>query len=101
MSEEGMPPETPASEGGPTEECVARLDRSLSKAFLLVMGSRTPAERRVLLLQKVFGYDRTEVASRVGESEADCSRMVRRAKRSVVTRRARFEDASERKEDPW
>jgi RNA polymerase sigma-70 factor (ECF subfamily) len=83
------------------EEYVARLDSSLSTAFLLVMGSLTPAERMVLLLQKVFGYGHTEVASLVGESETNCFRLFRRAKRSAVARRPRFENASDRKEDPW
>jgi RNA polymerase sigma-70 factor (ECF subfamily) len=100
MSEEGMLPESSAGEGGSMEEYVARLDSSLSTAFLLVMESLTPAERTVLLLQKVFGYDRTEVAFLVGESEADCSRIAGRAKRSAVARRPRFENASGRKEDP-
>ena len=98
MSEEGMPPESPADEGGSTEEYVVRLDRSLSTAFLSVMESLTPVERTILLLQEVFGYDRTEVAFLVGESEADCSRKAERAKRSVVARRPRFEDPSEREE---
>jgi hypothetical protein len=101
MSEEGMLPESPAGEGGSMEEYLARVDSSLSTAFLLVMESLTPAERTVLLLQKVFGHDRTEVPSLVGESEADCSRIARRAKMSVVARRPRFENASGRKEDPW
>lgn len=100
MSEEGMPPESPADEGGSVEEYVVRLDSSLSTAFLSVMESLTPAERTVLLLRKVFGFDLTEVASLVGESEADCSRIAGRAKRSAVARRPRFEYPSEREEVP-
>lgn len=82
------------------EEHVARLDSSLSAAFLSVMESLTPAERTVFLLRKVFAFDHTEVAFFVGESETTCSRLVRRAKRSVVARRPRFENWSERKEEP-
>lgn len=93
-------PEHPAGEREPVEEYVDRLDSSLSTAFLSVVKSLTPTERPVLFLRKVFGYGLTEVASFVGESEANCSRIAGRAKRSVVAWRPRFESAFERKEDP-
>jgi DNA-directed RNA polymerase specialized sigma24 family protein len=100
MSEEGMPPASSAGEDGSMEGHVPRLESSLSAAFLSVMESLTPAERTVFLLQKASGFDHTKVAFFVGESEASCSRLVRRAKRSVVARRPRFENWSERKEEP-
>ena len=100
MNEEGMPPIAPAVEDESTEHAT-RLEGSLSTAFLSVIDSLTFAERTALLVQQVFGYDLTEVASLVGESEADCCRIAGRAKRSVVARRPLFENSSGRKEHPW
>lgn len=101
MSEKGMRPEFPLGEDGSMGEHVARPDSTLLTPFLSVIESPTPAERTVLLLQEALGCDRTEVASLVGGSEADCSRIAGRAKRSVVARRPRFENASGRDKDPW
>jgi hypothetical protein len=71
------------TEEGSLEEYVARLDSSLSTAFLL---------------REVFGYDHAEVASLVGESA--CHQVVRRAKWFVAARRPRFESSSEWKDQP-
>jgi hypothetical protein len=60
------------TEEGSLEEYVARLDSSLSTAFLL---------------REVFGHDHAEVTSLVGESEAARHQVVRRAKWFVAARR--------------
>jgi RNA polymerase sigma-70 factor (ECF subfamily) len=63
---------------------------SLSLAFLVLLESLSPKERAVFLLHDVFGYDFASVAEIVGESNANCRQLAKRARARVVERRPRF-----------
>jgi len=69
------------------------MDGSLSMAFLMLLERLTPAERAVFLLREVFDYDYAEVAGALGQSEANCRQILRRAKQHIAEERPRF-DAS-------
>ncbi len=62
-------------------------------AFLMLLERLTPAERAVLLLREVFDYDYAEVSRVLGQSEANCRQILRRAKQHIADQRPRF-DAS-------
>jgi RNA polymerase sigma-70 factor (ECF subfamily) len=81
---------TAAASGEPR---LAGIDGSLSMAFLMLLERLTPAERAVLLLREVFDYDYAEVARMLGQSEANCRQILRRAKQHITDQRPRF-DAS-------
>ena len=70
-------------------EVVADAD-SLSTAFLLLLETLSPKERAVFLLHDVFAYDFAAIAAVVGESEAYCRQIARRARNHVQSRRPRF-----------
>jgi len=71
-------------------ETVADFD-SLSLAFLVVLESLSPKERAVFLLHDVFGYDFASIGEIVGESDAYCRQLAKRARAHVAERRPRFE----------
>jgi RNA polymerase sigma-70 factor (ECF subfamily) len=64
---------------------------SLSLAFLVLLESLAPKERAVFLLHDVFAYDFRSVAEILGESEANCRQMAKRARARMAERRPRFE----------
>ncbi|MFT4041481.1 MAG: RNA polymerase sigma-70 factor [Thermomicrobiales bacterium] len=64
---------------------------SLSTAFLVLLESLSPKERAVFLLHDVFAYDFASIAGIVGESEAYCRQLARRARAHVAARRPRFD----------
>jgi RNA polymerase sigma-70 factor, ECF subfamily len=64
---------------------------SLSMAFLLLLERLTPLERAVFLLREVFDYEYAEVARMLGQSEANCRQILRRAKQHVTEERPRFD----------
>ncbi|HYO30112.1 MAG TPA: RNA polymerase sigma-70 factor [Thermomicrobiales bacterium] len=70
-------------------EVVADTD-SLSTAFLLLLETLSPKERAVFLLHDVFAYEFSAIAGIVGESEAYCRQIARRARAHVEARRPRF-----------
>jgi RNA polymerase sigma-70 factor, ECF subfamily len=70
---------------------ISRIDGSLSMAFLMLLERLTPMERAVFLLREVFDYDYVEVAEMLGQSEANCRQILRRAKQHVTEDRPRFD----------
>jgi RNA polymerase sigma-70 factor (ECF subfamily) len=68
----------------------AQLADSLTNAFLLILETLSPVERAVFLLREVFGYDYDEVGRMVGKSEANCRKMISRAREHLAARRPRF-----------
>ena len=70
-----------------------KVDESLSMAFLLLLERLTPMERAVFLLREVFEYDYEEISRVLGQSEANCRQILRRARQHVGDMRRRF-DAS-------
>jgi RNA polymerase sigma-70 factor (ECF subfamily) len=74
-----------------------RIDESLSMAFLVLLERLTPVERAVYLLREVFEYEYSEIAGVLGQSEANCRQILRRARQHVSAMRPRFK-ASPRKQ---
>src|SRR5215213_8261535 len=70
-------------------ETVADFD-SLSIAFLVLLESLSAKERAVFLLHDVFGYDFASIGDIVGESDAYCRQLAKRARTHMVERRPRF-----------
>jgi RNA polymerase sigma-70 factor (ECF subfamily) len=70
-------------------ETVADFD-SLSLAFLVLLESLSPKERAVFLLHDVFGYDFASIGDIVGESDAYCRQLAKRARTHMAERRPRF-----------
>src|SRR5215207_848026 len=71
-------------------ETVADFD-SLSLAFLVLLESLSAKERAVFLLHDVFGYDFASIGEIVGESDAYCRQLAKRARAHISDRRPRFE----------
>ena len=82
-------PEPLAGSTPDVAETVADFD-SLSLAFMVLLESLGPKERAVFLLHDVFGYDFASVGEIVGESDAYCRQLAKRARAHVVERRPRF-----------
>jgi RNA polymerase sigma-70 factor, ECF subfamily len=76
------------SEGDPLG--IIRIDESLSMAFLVLLERLTPVERAVFLLREVFEYEYSEIASVLGQTEANCRQILRRARQHVGAMRPRF-----------
>ena len=70
---------------------ISGIDGSLSIAFLMLLERLTPMERAVFLLREVFDYEYAEVAGMLGQSEANCRQILRRAKQHVTEDRPRFD----------
>lgn len=68
-----------------------KIDETLSMAFLVLLERLTAIERAVFLLREVFEYDYKEIASVVGQSEAYCRQILKRAREHITTLRPRFE----------
>jgi len=71
---------------------------SLSIAFLVLLERLNPTERAVFLLREVFDYEYAEIATALGQSEANCRQILRRARQHVRAERPRFR-ASEDEHD--
>jgi RNA polymerase sigma-70 factor (ECF subfamily) len=69
---------------------IIKIDESLSMAFLVLLERLTPVERAVFLLREVFEYDYSEIASVLGQTEANCRQILRRARQHVGAMRPRF-----------
>ena len=76
----------------------AGLADTVSTAFLVLLETLTPKERAVFLLHDVFGYDYAAIAGIVGESEAYCRQLAKRARAHVEARRPRFTASPEQQE---
>lgn len=67
----------------------ARINASLSMAFLVMRQRLNPAERAVFLLREVFDYEYEEVAAILKLSQANCRQILRRARQHVAEMRPR------------
>ena len=76
-----------------------RLDESLSIAFLLMLERLTPVERAVFVLREVFEYEYSELATVLGESEANCRQILHRARQHVTAMRPRFKASQRQKSE--
>src|SRR5947208_911536 len=68
-----------------------RIDETISMAFLVMLERLTPVERAVFLLREVFEYEYSEIASALGQTEANCRQILRRARQHVSDMRPRFQ----------
>jgi RNA polymerase sigma-70 factor, ECF subfamily len=78
---------------------IIRVDESLSIAFLVLLERLTPVERAVFLLREVFEYEYAEIASILGQSEANCRQILRRARQHVSAMRPRFATSEHKQSD--
>jgi RNA polymerase sigma-70 factor (ECF subfamily) len=78
---------------------VIRVDESLSMAFLVLLERLTPVERAVFLLREVFEYEYSDIAAVLGQSEANCRQILRRARQHVSAMRPRFKASSQKQSD--
>jgi RNA polymerase sigma-70 factor, ECF subfamily len=76
-----------------------RIDESLSMAFLVLLERLTPVERAVFLLREVFEYEYSEIAAVLGQSEANCRQILRRARQHVSSMRPRFKASARKQSD--
>ena len=65
----------------------AELADSLTFAFLVMLDELQPAERAVLLLHDVFGYNFDEVGDSIGKSAASCRQIASRTRKRLETTR--------------
>jgi RNA polymerase sigma-70 factor (ECF subfamily) len=78
---------------------VIRVDESLSMAFLVLLERLTPVERAVFLLREVFEYEYSDIAAVLGQSEANCRQILRRARQHVRAMRPRFKVSARKQSD--
>lgn len=78
---------------------IIRIDESLSMSFLILLERLTPVERAVFLLREVFEYEYSEIAAVLGQSQANCRQILRRARQHVNTLRPRFKTSQQKKND--
>ncbi|MCU1219591.1 MAG: polymerase sigma-70 factor [Candidatus Angelobacter sp.] len=78
---------------------VIRVDESLSMAFLVLLERLTPVERAVFLLREVFEYEYSDIAAILGQSEANCRQILRRARQHVSAIRPRFKVSARKQSD--
>jgi RNA polymerase sigma-70 factor, ECF subfamily len=76
-----------------------KIDESLSMAFLLLLERLTPMERAVFLLREVFDYEYAEIANVLGQSEANCRQILRRAQQHVGDMRRRFDASAQQRNE--
>jgi RNA polymerase sigma-70 factor, ECF subfamily len=77
---------------------MARIDGSISMAFMVLLERLNPAERAVFLLREIFDYEYPEIAAILGQSETNCRQILRRARQHVKKLEPRF-DASPRQHE--
>jgi len=78
---------------------VVKVDESLSMAFLLLLERLTPMERAVFLLREVFDYEYAEISKVLGQSEANCRQILRRAQQHVGDMRRRFDASAQHRNE--
>jgi RNA polymerase sigma-70 factor, ECF subfamily len=83
---------------GPQAIPMPAIDGSLSMAFLMLLERLTPMERAVFLLHEVFEYRYADIAEALGQSEANCRQLLRRAKQHIAKDRPRFVASREQQE---
>jgi RNA polymerase sigma-70 factor (ECF subfamily) len=78
-------PEPIVTDPGSDPLGIIRVDESLSMAFLVLLQRLAPIERAVLLLREVFEYEYSEIAAVLGQSEANCRQILRRARQHAAS----------------
>ncbi|WP_454831232.1 RNA polymerase sigma-70 factor [Pseudoxanthomonas wuyuanensis] len=73
----------------------AELAEQVSLAFLATLERLGPEERAAFLLKEAFDYDYAQIASLLGQSQANCRQMVHRARERIQAGRPRFQVAPE------
>jgi RNA polymerase sigma-70 factor (ECF subfamily) len=83
-----------------TDESLALsdLNESLSMAFLLLLERLTPTERAVFLLREVFEYEYAELSEMLGQSEANCRQILKRARHHISQVRTRFDTSPQKRQ---
>src|SRR5262249_37426553 len=66
------------------------LDEAVSMAMLVLLASRSPAERTAFVLREVLGLAYGEVSEVVGRAEPACRQLVSRARAHIRRRAPRF-----------
>lgn len=79
-------------------EQMAELSDSLSMAFLVLLERLSPVERAVFLLREAFDYSYEEIAQVVDKSEANCRKILGRARQRIGAHDARYEASTEHSE---
>jgi RNA polymerase sigma-70 factor (ECF subfamily) len=74
-------------------------DEFLSMAFLLLLERLNPIERAVFLLREVFSYGYDEISEILGQNEANCRQILRRARQHLAGARPRFKASSSKSRD--
>jgi RNA polymerase sigma-70 factor, ECF subfamily len=92
-------PEPIVTDSGSDPLGIIKVDESLSMAFLVMLERLTPVERGVFLLREVFEYEYSEIAVVLGQSEANCRQILRRARQHVSARRPRFKASARKQND--
>src|SRR2546427_3555521 len=92
-------PEPLVTDSGNDPPGIIRVDESLSMAFLILLERLTPVERAVFLLREVFEYEYSEIAAVLGQSEANCRQILRRARQHVSAMRPRFTASARKQSD--
>jgi RNA polymerase sigma-70 factor, ECF subfamily len=92
-------PEPIVTDPGSDPLGIIKVDESLSMAFLVLLERLTPIERAVFLLREVFEYEYSEISAVLGQSEANCRQILRRARQHVSAMRPRFEVSARKKND--
>jgi RNA polymerase sigma-70 factor, ECF subfamily len=92
-------PEPIVTDPGSDPLGIIRVDESLSMAFLVLLERLTPVERAVFLLREVFEYEYSEIAAVLGQSEANCRQILRRARQHVSEMRPRFKASARKQSD--
>lgn len=67
-------------------------------AFLVLLERLNPVERAVFLLREVFDYEYPEIAETLGQREANCRQILRRARQRVAEMRPRFDPSPQQRE---
>ncbi|WP_259617099.1 RNA polymerase sigma-70 factor [Paenibacillus doosanensis] len=75
-------PQADLTGGDSPEEQLVR-DENVSYALLVMLQQLTPAERAVFLLREVLDYDYAQMADILGKSEANCRKILSRAKQKM------------------
>jgi RNA polymerase sigma-70 factor (ECF subfamily) len=83
-------PEPLVTDAGSDPFGIIRVDESLSMAFVILLERLTAVERAVFLLREVFEYEYSEIAAILGQNEANCRQILRRARQHVDAARPRF-----------
>jgi RNA polymerase sigma-70 factor (ECF subfamily) len=76
-----------------------KVNESLSMAFLFLLERLTPMERAVFLLREVFEYEYAEIAKVLGQSQANCRQILKRARGHVGDLRRRFDASAAERND--